>query len=297
MWRMKEETIAWGKDLGIAIKDIEIVLRKITGLSTSQLFLAQEISEEHIGEVRESFARLSRGEPIQYVVSSAEFMGKEFFVDERVLIPRDDTEVLVKTVLQTSPPIPFPQGEGSIVLIDVGTGSGIIPITLMWNMEPQISNCYAIDVSREALEVATVNVKKYGLQDKIQLLEGDLLAPFLRPRPNPLLHGGEVPANMVITANLPYIKQDDFENMDTSVYTHEPRLALYGWPETGFELYERLILQCLQLQKSSKRSTLFIEIGFDQFDIAIAYIKSQGLTFDYFRDTHNIVRVIQINFS
>ncbi|USN57929.1 MAG: hypothetical protein H6767_06290 [Candidatus Peribacteria bacterium] len=128
---MKEEIIAWGKDLGISTKDIEIVLRKITGLSTSQLFLAQEISEGYIGEVRESFTRLSRGEPVQYVVSSAEFMGKEFFVDESVLIPRDDTEVLVKAVLQTSPSTPFLQGEEGTILIDIGTGSGIIPITLM----------------------------------------------------------------------------------------------------------------------------------------------------------------------
>jgi len=130
---------------------------------------------------------------------------------------------------------------------------------------------FALDISPDALAVAKQNKEKYDAQI-IELYESDLLSAVFH---NPILQG----ASLFISANLPYIKNEDFENMEDSVIQYEPEIALYGGEKTGFELYEKLIKQIFQLKEIYKMKDihLFIEIGFDQRKYSQQYLEELGL--------------------
>lgn len=126
-----------------------------------------------------------------------------------------------------------------------------------------------VDNSSEALKVTEKNVEKFGLKEKVHIVEADLLSGFSEAQVHPLSK------NLCMSANLPYIKNNDFENMARSVIDHEPDSALYGGEKTGFELYEKLIKQCFQLKNilSLENITLFIEIGFDQYEVSKSFLE------------------------
>lgn len=155
-------------------------------------------------------------------------------------------------------------------------------------MKPHIT--YAVDVSPEALAVASINRETYGYIESITQIQSSLLSQFLQTS------GFDISKNIVITANLPYIKQDDFAFMDESVIKFEPDIALFGGSKTGFEFYEDLIKQCYSFKKiyNIEKITLIIEIGFDQYEISKKYLTELGLAFEYFQDTNKIQRIIKI---
>ena len=99
--------------------------------------------------------------------------------------------------------------------------------------------------------------------------------------------------DIIITANLPYILDKDYDNMDKSVIKYEPKIALYWWKNTWFELYEQLVLECLKL-KEIHNITLFIEIWFDQYMYSKFFLENLWLKFEYFKDMNNINRLIKI---
>lgn len=211
-----------------------------------------------------------------------EFYSLPFYVDKRVLIPRNDTEILVDRVLK--------EITKDTTLIDVWTGSSCIPISIAKNTD--IKKIFAVDISFDALEIAKINLEINNIQEKIELFQSDLLEIFLS-----WTQKFET-QNLIITANLPYIKDWDIENMAKEVLENEPHLALFGWPKTGFEMYEKLIWQIFELKKILKSNiTLFIEIWFDQYDYSGQYLSGLWLKFEYFKDLNNIYRVIKIDFN
>ena len=218
-----------------------------------------------------------------------EFYSLPFYVDHRVLIPRNDTEILVEKVLKHLKNEP----KSETILIDVGTGSSAIMTAVVKNSPISFVQVLWLDISSDALEVAKVNVEKNNIQNQITLFHSDLLGAILSR--NIFLQPAK---NIIITANLPYIKNGDFENMDKEVLENEPHLALFGWENTGFEMYEKLISQTRELEKLySVNTTLFIEIWFDQYEYSKEYLSSQWLKFEYFKDLNNIYRVIKIDFN
>jgi len=264
------------------MKNRELIIRKITGLSKEQLFLNPPLNPLPNKEGKlfdEYMDRLSKWEPIEYIVNNAVFYGLDFYVDNRVLIPRNDTEVMVDLVLKENK---------TSILIDVWTGSSCIPISILKNVD-NISNCYVVDISDEALEVSKINIEKYNLEDKIIQLKWDLLKPFLSN------NNYKLEKNIIITANLPYIKDKDYKNMDKSVIEYEPRIALYWWKKTWFELYQKLIKQCLELKKNHN-ITLFIEIGFDQKQVAKDFLEDLWLKYEIFKDNWGIYRCVRVKF-
>ena len=269
--------------------DIHLLfIKKITGLSQEQLFLnAPDLSKNQKWLYDTYLKRYNSWEPLEYIIESAEFYGYHFFVDSRVLIPRNDTEIMVeKAVLSI-------QGSScrNVTYIDIGTGSGYIPISVVKNIWGKISQSCAIDISESALKVADINRKTYHLQNTLTLYHGNLLDPII-----PLLdkEGLGVVKSIIITANLPYIKQDDFENMDTPVYIHEPRIALYGWENTGFEMYEELINQAKELSDFGHQVTLFIEIGFDQKQVCETHLWKLWYEYEIFQDMGWVDRCVKI---
>ena len=285
----------------ISPKIHNLFLQKITGLSKEQLFFSppHDPLTKQEKELYTSFVqRLDSWEPLEYIIEKAEFYGLDFFVDQRVLIPRNDTEVMVEALTLTLSH--WERGQEQIIYIDVWTGSWCIPVSVMKNiiLPPHTSGtlikkgrrikCFAIDISEKALEVAEINIQNHWLEDKIKLVQWNLLTPLF-----PLLDK-EGLGVVIISANLPYIKQDDFENMDESVYIHEPETALYWWENTWFELYEELIQQATTLSQKWIKIILFIEIGFDQKEVCENYLKTQGYTYEIFQDNWGVERCVKI---
>lgn len=265
---------------------IHQILQKITGLSQKQLFFVEEISCQE-ADLDKYILQKKQGIPFEYILEKADFYGYDFFVDKRCLIPRNDTEIMVQSSLEVL------WDNSPTTLIDVGTGSSCIAIALMneaKKYKKNITNTYVVDISTFALEVSKINIQKFDLSLKIQQIQSNLLEAFLT-RNTFILE-----KNLVITANLPYIKDGDFQNMDPQVYQREPHIALFWWKDTGFELYETLLLQIQQLKKhyNIEKIDAFFEIGFDQYEYSFQFLSQIGLKFEYFQDFHKIERCLHI---
>lgn len=211
-----------------------------------------------------------------------EFYSLPFYVDKRVLIPRNDTEILVDKALKNI--------LESDLLIDIWTWSWAIAIAINKNIS--LKETFWLDISKEALEVAKINLEINNLSNKIKLVNSDLLEVFLENKIK--LNNKDI----IFTANLPYIKNWDFQNMDKEVLDLEPHIALFGWEKTWFEMYEKLIWQIIKLTEKSNlnKVILFIEIWFDQYDYSNQYLSNLWLKFEYFKDLNNIYRVIKVIF-
>jgi len=181
--------------------------------------------------------------PIQYEEGAASFMGMEIIVDQRVLIPRPETELLVRKVADLCVGIKKPR------ILDAGTGSGIISLGLA----KLITDCEIIasDVSKDALSVARKNLKKFGFADKIRLVVSDWFSYFTEEYNNFF---------DCIVSNPPYVSLKDFDQLDPWVKA-EPRLALYAGKE-GMDCLNVIISGSLRLL--APKGKLSVEIGYDQ---------------------------------
>ena len=301
----------WRKDYLLDDILIEQIILKNLNISKNSLFLLSEI--ENTEWILSDFEKYNSWYPIEYILWEAEFFWLKFIVDNRVLIPRNDTEIMVSKVIEEiTPPAhsslpPHLRGiEGEFSLIDVWTWSSCIPVSILKNLQNIPKKTYVVDISEKALEVSKINIEKHWLQNEIIQVESDLLSAFLRPPLSPPYQGGPLltkeglgeVSTLIITANLPYIKNEDFDNMDNWVFFFEPNIALFGWKETWFELYEKLIEQIFELKKIYwiEKIVLFIEIWFDQLEYSRKYLENLKLTFEYFKDMNNIERTIKITF-
>jgi release factor glutamine methyltransferase len=177
-----------------------------------------------------------KGKPTQYITKHQEFYGREFMLSRDVLIPRPETELLVETILKIKP--------APGVIVDIGTGSGIIAITLALELARPI---IATDLSFEACGIARCNAVKLGAD--VQFLEADLLKPFA---------DGSVD---IVVSNPPYVPLSDRASLQREVRDWEPSLALYGGP-SGTDIYARLIPEAKRVLKPD--GILALEIGFGQ---------------------------------
>ena len=169
-------------------------------------------------------ARRVKHEPLQYILGSQEFCGLDFVVNPSVLIPRPETELLVQETVKEGG---FAEGS---VLVDVGTGSGCVAVTMATILEGM--EIFAVDRSAAALAVAKENAERHGVLDKIIWKEGDLLSPLRDCR---LV--GRVDA---IMSNPPYIPESAWNGLQPEVRDFEPKTALVAGPK-GTEFHERLL--------------------------------------------------------
>lgn len=203
------------------------------------------------------------------------YLGKRFHVTRDVLIPRLETEVLIKRakkILRENP---------HYTVLDIGTGSGIIAISLAdvsWN------TLYASDISDRALRIAKENAWLNNVSWRIHFRKSDLLSNVQRN----ILH--KTP--LLITANLPYVRDDDWENMSSDT-RYEPRVALFGWHESGFEMYERLFEEIRE--RELRDTILLIEFWHDQYKrVASIMKKYPAWKYTFFSDYRGIERFIEI---
>jgi len=283
----KQDYIDRGLEYGLSLPQIENVLCRVMNISKEELFTQAEISAKYIYEVQQIFFDMQNGASEEYILERANFYGRDFHVDAGVLIPRNDTEVLVSVAIKKI--LESFENVKSMHYIDVGTGSACIPISIMEEIHPlKFASVYALEQSSDALEVARKNIEHFS-EGQIGLLQSDLLAA--------VFHNDFYKKTLCITANLPYIKDGDYENMDPGVVKNEPHTALFWGPDTGFELYEKLIKQCFQMREVHKLEEIhmFIEIGFDQKGVSKCFLEEMWLKFEYFMDSSNIERVIYIS--
>jgi release factor glutamine methyltransferase len=184
----------------------------------------RELSKAEVAEVLALLARRRNREPLQYILGTQEFCGLEFGVNTAVLIPRPETELLVRETIRR-----LPRGQHP-TLVDVGTGSACVAVTLARSIPA--GKMLAIDLSASALQTAKHNANRHGVGSAITWLEGDLLAP--------LLGRGLEGAVTVIISNPPYIREAEWETLQPEVRLYEPRTALIAGPQ-GTELHERLL--------------------------------------------------------
>ncbi|WP_019243223.1 MULTISPECIES: peptide chain release factor N(5)-glutamine methyltransferase [Bacillus] len=204
----------------------ELILRHLLQCSRSQLFanLQDELSDTVWSQFESFVSEHVKGVPVQYLIGYEEFYGRTFKVNEQVLIPRPETEELVYHTLNKIPSI-FPD-QSNLRLIDVGTGSGAIAITL--KLEKPALQVTASDLMENALDVAKDNAQE--LKANLTFVQGDLLQPFIK-------------ANQkfeIVLSNPPYIPNQDIETMSNVVTDYEPHTALFAG-EDGLDLYRRFM--------------------------------------------------------
>ncbi len=261
---------------------ISLILLQHTGLSKNQLFFCEDIENFSQADINKYLDLQKSWTPFEYIIQKAEFYWFDFFVDSRVLIPRNDTEIMIDCVLEYI----NNENKSGPVLIDIWTWSSCIPISVLKNSQ-KISNCFVIDISKKALEISKINILKYNLENNISQFHGSLLEP--------LLSKNFENKDIIITANLPYIKNGDFKNMSPETIQYEPDSALYWGPVTWFELYEDLIFQAEKLKKFDWNTIdLFIEIWFDQKEYAKKYLEKLSKEFKIYPDNSGIDRCIHI---
>ncbi len=281
----------WEQKYFLEKKDIEELLLHFLWVSKTELFQMDEIPDEKLEQIEAGFKRVMRTEPVAYVTGVAHFYGREFVVDSRVLVPRIDTEVLVSQVLDYAKTL-----SEKVCLSDIGTGSGCIGQSIFLSQNPQnIEKLFAFDISAEAVEVAKINAKKHGIEEKVTFFAEGFES--FDSHFQETIYQKDI-QTYIITANLPYIRTVDLWGMEASVFFHEPSVALFWWRGTGFELYRRFItlLQNIQAKNPEIHLVLFMEFWYDQYEESKEFLTQMWVKFQHYKDTNNIWRVIQVDF-
>ena len=221
--------------------DAEMLLRYI--LKKDQIYLYtnpdHKLSPTHYELFKKIVEQIQNGKPFAYITHQKEFYGLDFYVDENVLIPRPETEILVDEAIKIANSLLTT--DNGLIIADVGTGSGCIAIAIAKNLRFKNYDLriFATDISKDALRVAQINTKKHKVASEIKFLRGDLL--------NPLPEQVDI-----IIANLPYVNMELLKQKIT-----EPKIALDGG-KNGFEIIEKLLKQSPHHLKPNGK--IFLEI-------------------------------------
>lgn len=207
-----------------------------------------------------------KGKPTQYITHRQEFYAREYYVDERVLIPRPETEHLVEAALA------YLNGRGETTILDVGTGSGAIATTVSLETDRLV---LASDISPDALAVAERNRQQY--KARVHLFAGDLL-DAVQP--------GSVD---LLLSNPPYVPGEDSANMQAEVRDWEPHVALFAG-DTGMEIYRRLLTGAAQVVRAG--GGIMLELGFRSLDGVKEILASDWTEIDVATDLAGFPRVI-----
>ena len=220
----------------------QLVLEHALGQSRVQLNLNRQdfISEAQEAYIEAAVARLQRQEPVQYVLGVAHFYGLDLQVDERVLIPRPETEELVDLVLKEH------KGRQGLQVLDICAGSGCIPLALAANLPK--ATIYGLEVSEGALEVARTNTAIYNLP--VTWLQQDIFEP---------VQGIAAGSLDIITSNPPYVLEAEKQQMRPNVLQYEPHLALFVPDTDALKYYRRISEVALELLKEGGK--LYFEIN------------------------------------
>jgi release factor glutamine methyltransferase len=235
------------------------LLEAALGVCRLDLHLKEDMSvaPDDLARARALLARRAAREPLQYLLGTQEFCGLEFQVGPAVLIPRPETEVLVREV------IGFAHGASAPIIADVGTGSGCIVVAVARALPA--ATLIATDVSGAALGMAIVNARRHGVEGRVRFLEGDLEEPLARMG----VHG-QVSA---LVCNPPYISDSELDGLQPEVGGYEPAAALKGGPD-GLAFHRRLLEAAPKFLKAG--GLLALEVGRGQAPIVARWASRAG---------------------
>lgn len=253
-----------------------LILSKLLNVDISFLYAHgdEEISVYIAQEFKKTIDKRACGYPFQYLIKEKEFMGLDFHIEEGVLIPRPDTEVLVEYILDY---IKINYNDENIKILDLGSGSGAISLSIA-HYAPN-SYVYGVDIGDVPLKVANINKERFKLTN-VEFLKGDIFEPFMNG--NYKFH--------IIVSNPPYIPSLDIEKLQIEVKDYEPKLALDGG-EDGLDFYRRIVKQAKDFLV--KDGLLIFEIGYNQGSDVRLLLENDGFfNIEILKDLQGLDRVV-----
>ncbi|MDW5298842.1 MAG: peptide chain release factor N(5)-glutamine methyltransferase [Sedimentibacter sp.] len=227
--------------------DVQLILSCL--FKKDKIYLHLHRKDEVDDLLAERFYQMAKkrdaGYPLQYMTNLQEFMGLEFYVQEGILVPRPDTETLVEKIIKIVNNSDMK--DKTIKILDIGTGSGAIAISLAYYLKNSVVT--AIDISDIALETANINIKKHNLKN-IQIKKADIFKEDFSDNKYD-----------IVVSNPPYIETSIIKNLPVEVSTYEPKLALDGGKD-GLDFYRHIVKVFEKIRENN--AILCVEIGFNQ---------------------------------
>lgn len=257
------------KNAGVSIDEVSaetnFIMRNF--LNINNIYIDNEISQDKMSKLNEIFEKRKNGLPLQYIIGVSDFMGEKFFVNENVLIPRPETEILVRKTIEIA------KNNSAKNILDIGSGSGCIGIMLAKNLpDVKVTSC---DISEKALDIARKNASH--LDVGVDFMQSDIFENINNKFD-------------IIVSNPPYIPPKEKQNIQKEV-SFEPDLALYTKDDKGIEFYERIINDARNYL--SDNGFVLFELGINQYKL----VKTLFLDYNFhdveiIKDLDNIERVI-----
>ncbi|MFK7909539.1 MAG: peptide chain release factor N(5)-glutamine methyltransferase [Akkermansiaceae bacterium] len=246
------------KGIEDARRNMQLMVTHLLGCSRVELYLQfdRPMTDGELVPLREQLKRRAAGEPLQHLLGTVEFYRREFKTDARALIPRPETEELASIIVAETSGLQAP-----LYILDMGTGSGVLGLTLAAELGGKCETATLADVSHDALALAEENTTLLGL-GRIELVWSDLFSNLQEKRYH------------LIAANLPYIAESEREKLSTEVQ-HDPPLALFGGKD-GLDIIREFIQQAPSHLHSG--GIVALEIGYDQAALVEQLLSENGFS-------------------
>lgn len=260
-----------GFDFDEAKSEVDFALDVLFRYTYKDFMLGKVLESWQLTKLHKVFdERVSTRRPIQQIVGQAFFYGRKYFVSEDTLIPRPETELLVSEVLNIAKTIESPK------ILDIGSGTGCIPISLVLENPTIVAD--SVDISRGAIEMAEKNALLHNIYDKVRFIQSDLFEKI------------EGKYNIIVS-NPPYIPLKDKDTLQVEVRDYDPHSALFTSDEHGVEFYQKIIESAKNYLLQD--SYLVFELGINQYLIVEKLLKDNGFSdINVVQDYNSIERII-----
>lgn len=254
-----------------AVAEVDFVFETLFNFTYKDFMLGKQLKDWQLSKITSIIEeRVSTHRPIQQIIGQANFCSHHFFVNESTLIPRPETEIIVEETLK------IVENKDSIKILDIGTGSGCIPISIVLK-NPNIT-AHAVDISKDALKTAERNALLHNVYEKIKFYESDVFENVKEKFD-------------IIISNPPYIPLKDKETLQIEVKNFDPPTALFTNDDDGIEFYEEIISNAKDFLLQN--GYLIFELGKGQYEKVSALLKMYGFRgIKIIKDLNSIERVI-----
>ena len=262
------------KQIDSARINAELLLANILDCKRMDLYLRfdQPLSKSETAEYREAIRRRGLKEPLQYIIGEVEFYGLVFNVNPKVLIPRQETEILVESIIDNIIP------EDNIKILDIGCGSGNIIISLVKNIKNSVG--ISIDNSEEALTIAKENAELNNVVNEISFIKKDILIDEI----------DDLGKFDIIVSNPPYVSKEEFNTLQKEILDYEPKNAVTDFND-GLSFYKVISQKSKSILKPNGK--LFFEVGYNQAeDVKNIMLENSLKKIQIVKDYSNIERVV-----
>ncbi len=254
-----------------AVSEVDFAIEILTSFSPSDFIKNIELSDNEYNIVRYAIKqRVLTKKPIQQIVGQAFFMGNRYFVNEYTLIPRPESEIIIEECFKKI------AGKSNGRVLDIGTGSGCLAIEIARN--PAAQDIFAVDICKNALDIAQKNAVYHNVGHKIKFIHSDLFSKIDEKFD-------------IIVSNPPYIPLKEKQGLQPEVRDFEPEGALFTIDDEGVEFYEKIIMQSAGYL--NRGGFIIFELGINQSDIVKKLFEKNGFkNIEIIKDLNLIDRII-----